>query len=131
VTKTTGAQNDIVLASALARDMVTRWGMSDRLGMVQLAPRENPFLASVDEFPAGRPYSETTAAAVDAEVHRIISESRDEALRLLRQHRRELDALAAALLDRETVDEQDILAVTGLPAAPALNMEKLSSSGPQ
>jgi len=130
-TKTTGAQNDIEQASALARDMVTRWGMSDRLGMVQLAPRENPFLASVDEFPAGRPYSETTAAAVDAEVHRIISESRDEALRLLRQHRRELDALAAALLDRETVDEQEILAVTGLPGAPALNMEKLSSSGPQ
>ena len=110
--------------------MVTRWGMSDRLGMVQLAPRENPYLAMVDEFPAGKPYSETTAATVDAEVQRIITESHDEALRLLRQHRRELDALAAALLDRETVDEQDILSVTGLPAAPALNMEKLSTNGP-
>jgi len=129
-TKTTGAQNDIEQASALARDMVTRWGMSDRLGMVQLAPRENPFLAAIDEFPAGRPYSETTAAVVDAEVHRIISESHDEALRLLRDHRRELDALAAALLERETVDEQDILSVTGLPAAPALSAEKLSTNEP-
>jgi len=126
-TKTTGAQNDIEQASALARDMVTRWGMSDRLGMVQLAPRENPYLAAVDEFPGGKPYSETTAAAVDAEVHRIISESHEEALRLLRQHRRELDALAAALLERETVDEQEILKVTGLPAAPALSMGKIST----
>ena len=129
-TKTTGAQNDIEQASALARDMVTRWGMSDRLGMVQLAPRENPYLTTLDELPVGRSYSETTAAAVDAEVHRIISESHDEALRLLRQHRRELDALAAALLDHETVDEQEILAVTGLPAAPALNMGKLSTNEP-
>jgi cell division protease FtsH len=129
-TKTTGAQNDIEQASALARDMVTRWGMSDSLGMVQLAPRENPYLAAIDDFPAGRPYSETTAAAVDAEVHRIISESHDEALRLLREHRRELDALAAALLERETVDEQDILSVTGLPAAPALSAEKLSTNEP-
>jgi cell division protease FtsH len=129
-TKTTGAQNDIEQASALARDMVTRWGMSERLGMVQLAPRENPYLTTIDEFPAGRPYSESTAAAVDAEVHRIISESHDEALRLLRQHRRELDALATALLERETVDEEEILSVTGLPAAPALNMEKLSSNEP-
>jgi cell division protease FtsH len=129
-TKTTGAQNDIEQASALARDMVTRWGMSERLGMVQLAPRENPYLTTIDEFPTGRPYSESTAAAVDAEVHRIISESHEEALRLLRQHRRELDALATALLDRETVDEEEILSVTGLPAAPALNMEKLSSNEP-
>ena len=129
-TKTTGAQNDIEQASALARDMVTRWGMSDRLGMVQLAPRENPYLVSMEEFPAGRAYSETTAAAVDAEVHRIISESHDEALRLLRQHRRELDSLAAALLDRETVDEEEILKVTGLPAAPALSAEKLSTNEP-
>jgi cell division protease FtsH len=104
--------------------------MSDRLGMVQLAPRENPFLATGDEFPVGRPYSESTAAAVDAEVRRIITESHEEATRLLRDHRRELDALAAALLDRETVDEDEILAVTGLPAAPALSMEKLSTNEP-
>jgi cell division protease FtsH len=130
-TKTTGAQNDIEQASALARDMVTRWGMSDRLGMVQLAPRENPYLATVDELSGGKPYSETTAAAVDDEVHRIISESHEEALRLLRQHRRELDALAAALLERETVDEHEILTVTGLPAAPALNMKKISADEPR
>ena len=127
-TKTTGAQNDIEQASALARDMVTRWGMSERLGMVQLAPRENPFLGTVEGLDGARPYSESTAAAVDEEVHRIISESHAEALRLLREHRRELDALAEAFLARETVDEEEILAVTGLPPAPALDTAKVRAA---
>jgi cell division protease FtsH len=127
-TKTTGAQNDIEQASALARDMVTRWGMSDRLGMVQLAPRENAFLGTVEGLDGGRPYSESTAAAVDDEVHRIISESHAEASRLLTEHRRQLDALAEALLARETVDEEEILAVTGLPPAPALDTAKVRAT---
>jgi cell division protease FtsH len=119
-TRTTGAQNDIEQATLLARNMVTRWGMSDTLGMVQLAPRENPYLSSMDGFGGQRPYSEETAAAVDAEVLRIIRESHDEAKRLLEKHRNQLDALAWALLARETLDEQEILKVTGLPPAPAL-----------
>jgi cell division protease FtsH len=127
-TKTTGAQNDIEQASALARDMVTRWGMSERLGMVQLAPRENPFLGTLEGLDGARPYSESTAAAVDDEVHRIISESHAEASRLLTEHRRELDALAEALLARETVDEEEILAVTGLPPAPALDTAKVRAT---
>src|SRR5690606_11708911 len=77
-TRTTGAQNDIEQATHIARNMVTRWGMSDRLGMVQLAPRENPYLGTVDAY-APRPYSEATAAAVDAEVQRLIQECHDEA----------------------------------------------------
>jgi cell division protease FtsH len=106
--------------------MVTRWGMSDRLGMVQLAPRENPYLAG----PAGldgygglggaRPFSEETARAIDEEVHRIIADCHTEARRLLTDHRPALDALAEALLARETLDEREILEVTGLPPAPSL-----------
>ncbi|HEU4617031.1 MAG TPA: ATP-dependent zinc metalloprotease FtsH [Gammaproteobacteria bacterium] len=122
-TRTTGAENDIAQATEIARDMVTRWGMSEKLGLVQLAPKRNPYLTGPGGF-AGfggeRPFSEETAVAIDAEVHRIIGDSHDEARRLLEEHRRELDALVAALLDRETLDEQEILAVTGLPAAPAL-----------
>jgi cell division protease FtsH len=72
-----------------------------------------------------RTFSEETARAIDAEVHRIISESHAEAQRLLQQHRRELDALANALLERESLDEKEILEVTGLPPAPALEMGKL------
>ncbi|HET9455644.1 MAG TPA: ATP-dependent zinc metalloprotease FtsH, partial [Gemmatimonadaceae bacterium] len=124
-TRTTGAENDIEQATELARNMVTRWGMSERLGMVQLAPRDNPFLPS-REFGLARTVSEDTARKVDAEVQRIIHESFEEAQRLLQEHRRELDALADALLARETLDEAEILEVTGLPPAPALETAKLA-----
>jgi cell division protease FtsH len=119
-TKTTGAESDIEQATMLARNMVTRWGMSERLGLVQLAPRANPYLGGAAAYGADRPFSEATANAIDAEVQRIISESYDEATRLLRSHRRELDALVAALLDKETLDENEILKVTGLPPAAEL-----------
>jgi cell division protease FtsH len=100
--------------------MVTRWGMSERLGMVQLAPRENPYLSGANGYEGSRPFSEETAAAIDAEVLKIINESYDEARRLLSAHRQQLDALVDALLARETLNEQEILEVTGLPPAPAL-----------
>ncbi|TFW10143.1 cell division protein FtsH, partial [Oxalobacteraceae bacterium OM1] len=119
-TRTTGAENDIEQATGLARSMVTRWGMSDMLGMVQLAPRQNPFLGGSAGFGGDRPFSEETARLIDLEVQRIISECHDEAVRLLREHRRALDALVQALLEHETLDEQEILDVTGLPPAPAL-----------
>jgi cell division protease FtsH len=119
-TRTTGAESDIEQATGLARRMVTRWGMSDRIGLVQLAPRENPYLGGSGGYAGEKPYSEATAEAIDAEVLKIISESHDEATRLLGAHRKQLDALAEALLSRETLNEQEILQVTGLPPAPAL-----------
>jgi len=126
-TKTTGAENDIEQATTLARNMVTRWGMSERLGMVQLAPRENPYLASLDGGAGTRgAFSEETARIVDAEVRRIIAESHDEARRLLTEHRPALDALAEALLVRETLDEREILEVTGLAPAPPLDVQPLA-----
>ena len=128
-TKTTGAQSDIEQATSLARNMVTRWGMSDRLGMVQLAPRENPYLASLDGYGGTKSFSEETARAIDEEVLKIIAGSHDEAKRLLSEHRRQLDALADALLARETLDEREILEVTGLPPAPALETRKVSDDG--
>ena len=120
-TRTTGAENDIEQATQLARGMVTRWGMSDSLGMVQLAPRQNPYLGGAGGFGGDKPYSEETGRVIDAEVQRIIGECHQEALRLLGEHRPQLDALVAALLERETLDEQEILAVTGLPPAPPLD----------
>jgi cell division protease FtsH len=62
---------------------------------------------------------------VDEEIARIIRDCHEEAIRLLTAHRRELDALADALLARETLDEREILNVTGLPPAPALANEKV------
>jgi cell division protease FtsH len=119
-TKTTGAESDIEQATNLARTMVTRWGMSEKLGMVQLAPRANPYLGGFGSFGGEKPFSEETARIIDSEVHRIISESHQQALSLLRAHRTQLDALVQALLARETLDEKQILEVTGLPPAPAL-----------
>jgi cell division protease FtsH len=126
-TKTTGAQNDIEQASTLARNMVTRWGMSEKLGLVQLAPRENPYLASLDGMSAARTVSEETARIIDLEVQRIIDECHDEAARLLGEHRVPLDRLASALLERETLDEREILEVTGFPAAPPLSTNRITT----
>jgi cell division protease FtsH len=98
--------------------MVTRWGMSDALGMVQLAPRENAYLQTVMGYDGARPFSEETARCIDDEVHRIIGECQEKARGLLTDHRRELDALASALLERETLDEEEIHRVTGLKGTP-------------
>jgi cell division protease FtsH len=116
-TKTTGAESDIEQATGLARRMVTRWGMSERIGMVQLAPRDNPYLSGPEGYGGAKPFSEATAEAIDEEVRAIIAQSHDEARRLLTEHRARLDALAKALLERETLNEAEILEVTGLPRA--------------
>ena len=124
-TRTTGAENDIQQATEIARGMVTKWGMSDKLGMIQLAPKGNVYLGTAGGGYGGKPFSDATSQAVDEEVLRIINECHDDARRLLREHRTELDALAAALLAKETLDEQEILEVTGLPAARPLEMNKI------
>lgn len=125
-TRTTGAESDIEQATSLARQMVTRWGMSDRLGMVELAPRQNQWTGG---FGGARQHSEQTAALVDEEIARIIHECHEEAIALLREHRGALDALAAALVEREALDEKEILEVTGLPPAPPLEELPRASGG--
>jgi cell division protease FtsH len=125
-TKTTGASNDIEQATQLARNMVTRWGMSDRLGMVQLAARESRFLGG--DFGGSKPFSEETARIIDAEVLKIIHDSHEQAKSLLTAHRQQLEALVEALLARETLDEREILEVTGLPPAPALESGRIAAA---
>jgi cell division protease FtsH len=126
-TRTTGAESDIEQATSLARNMVTRWGMSEELGMVQFAPQQNPYLPN-GRFSAEKPFSEATARVIDTEVRAIISDSHKQALQLLTAHRRELDALVEALLAHETLNEQEVLAVTGLPPAPALESGRISAT---
>jgi cell division protease FtsH len=91
--------------------------MSDELGPVTLAAR--------DDVPPGfisaNPYSEAIRQSIDAEVHRILQDGHAQAVRLLEHYRPQLDALAEALLKHETLEEQEILQVTGLPGAPRLN----------
>jgi cell division protease FtsH len=95
--------------------------------MVQLAPRQNPYLGTA-AFGGEKPFSEETARLIDAEVQRIINESYEQAKTLLRKHRKQLDALVAALLERETLDEKEILEVTGLPPAPALESGRVAAA---
>jgi cell division protease FtsH len=104
--------------------------MSDKIGMVQLAPKDNPYLPGAPGFGGEKPFSEETAETIDAEVQRIIDESYTQAKDLLVKHRRELDALVEALLARETLDEQEILEATGLPPAPPLHDLLLATMQP-
>ncbi|MFN8522112.1 MAG: ATP-dependent zinc metalloprotease FtsH [Chloroflexota bacterium] len=109
----TGAENDLQQATNLARQMVIRWGMSDRVGLVSLSQSDgSEFLGG--GFGMGREFSETLAWQVDQEVRRIIDECHERARGLLRAERARLDALATALLKEESLDEAEILAVTGL-----------------
>jgi cell division protease FtsH len=121
-TRTTGAENDMQQATSLARQMVTRWGMSERLGPVTLAQRGDssldPLGAETNAGGVWRPYSDGTALLIDAEVRRMLDESYAEATRLLGQRRSELDALAKALLEHETLEEQEILQVTRMHPRP-------------
>src|SRR6266849_4338216 len=127
--RTTGAENDMQQATDLARQMVTRWGMSEKLGPVTLAPREDPFLARnpFGGFGDSKPYSEATAEVVDAEVERILLECYTNGVRLLREQREALDRLARALLERETLDEEEIIKVTGIRPAPRSQEAPLAS----
>jgi cell division protease FtsH len=104
---TTGAEGDIDRMTQLARHMVGRWGMSDKVGMVAV-------LSDGAGPPGADPFSERTRQLVDEEVLRIVDEAHDDALALLSRERAKLDALAEALLDRETLDEDDAYAAAGV-----------------
>jgi cell division protease FtsH len=108
---TTGAENDLQQVTMIAREMVVRWGMSPRVGPLNLGSDDGASPLG----PAQRPFSESTAALVDAEIKRIVEECLADAQRLLVENRERLDALATALLAEESLDEQEILRVTGLP----------------
>ncbi len=115
---TTGAENDLVEATKLARRMVTRWGMSE-LGLIAFAANESqPFLGY--EMAQGRDYSEATAARIDAEVRRLLEDRHQAAHRLITEHRAKLDKLARALLAHETVGREKLEEILGpRPPAPA------------
>lgn len=94
---TTGPSNDLQVVTAIARDMVVRYGMSDKLGPIAFGDRE-----------LGRePYSEQVAAQIDAEVSLIIEEAKKRAEKVIREHRTALDAIAKELIEKETVERED------------------------
>ena len=110
---TTGAANDIQQVTQIARRMVKMFGMSDSVGMVNYGDDgEQPFLGYA--IASGRDYSDDTASKLDAEIKRIIDVAYQETRDLLDDHRDELDALAEALLTKETVEREEILRILDL-----------------
>ncbi|MEO7274439.1 MAG: hypothetical protein ABI211_20790 [Vicinamibacterales bacterium] len=112
---TTGAENDLQQVTEIARHMVLRWGMSDKLGPISFVAAQNDGLPPAFQH---QPYSEATSELIDAEVHRIVDESHRDAGRLLAEHRDRLEALAQALLKAESLNAKEIRDVTGVTEPP-------------
>jgi cell division protease FtsH len=105
--KTTGAGNDIERATELARRMVCEWGMSEKMGPLAFGKKEGEvFLGR--EMGSVQTFSEETARAIDAEVHRIVIEQYDRAKKVLEEGREILSRIADALIEYETLDSADI-----------------------
>jgi cell division protease FtsH len=107
---TTGASNDIEKATALARQMVTEYGMSDRLGAIKFGQNNGEVFLGRD-MGHQRDYSENIAAEIDAEVRRFIDEAHDEAYEILVQYRDVLDDMVLQLMDKETLAREQVLAI--------------------
>jgi cell division protease FtsH len=120
----TGAESDIQQLTEIARQMVGRWGMSSAIGPIAVIPRDGtgPF------FPGAAEVSPSTQQLVDDEVRRIVDESHQQVLALLKQHRSKLDSLATALLEHETLDEEDAYAAAGVPRAAAASADSYSAA---
>ncbi|WP_299533521.1 ATP-dependent zinc metalloprotease FtsH [uncultured Streptomyces sp.] len=104
---TTGAESDLEQVTNLARGMVGRWGMSDKVGRLTAIPADAQQAYGLSAAPA-------TLDTVDAEMRRIVDECYADACRLLREHREKLDSLAAALLADETLDEAEAYRAAGV-----------------
>jgi cell division protease FtsH len=115
----TGASNDLAGATELAVRMVREWGLSSRLGPIGYGSDGPAFLGA---SPAGqsRPYAEATQRAIDEEVSRLLVQAEDRARSLLTENRDALDRVVRLLLDKETIDGQELTdAVRSAPGAPS------------
>ena len=105
----TGASNDIQRATDIAREMVTKYGFSDKLGPVNYSNSDEVFLGS--QITSTKAYSEETANEIDEEVKRIVEEAYDAAMTILEEHREQLTAVAQGLLAIETLDGDQFVAL--------------------
>ena len=120
-----GAESDLKRATDLTRRMVTCWGMSERIGPVAYSnSEEQPFLGR-EMAHEHRIFSEKTAQVIDEEIAEILRSAADRALQVLTEHRDKLDTLAAALLEREILEYDDIEKLVGA----SVNLRKDSGSG--
>ena len=118
---TTGAGNDLERATALARQMVCEWGMSDTLGPLTFGQKEGAtFLGR--SFPTNRDCSEQMALEIDMEIKRLITENYERTKHILAEHMVTLKALAVALLEKEVLDASEIDAILLQPSSQAVQV---------
>jgi len=120
----TGAANDLRRVTDIARSMVTRYGMSERLGSVAYDRDPHTFMTGPD-LPSPlreKDYAEETAAAIDKEVSAIVQAAMARALDILRERRDVLERSARRLLEKETLDEKELAELTGPPAGPPVRV---------
>jgi cell division protease FtsH len=108
----TGAENDLLQVTRIAQQMVVRWGMSPKVGPLNYSSEDGTAFQQ-------KPYGEATAQLIDDEVRRITEECLADAEKLLAEHRAQLDALAKALLKNDSLDEGEVLQVTGIKPVPS------------
>jgi cell division protease FtsH len=120
----TGAESDIQQLTGIARQMVGRWGMSDKIGPLAVLPSDGagPLLPGAAES------SPKTQEIVDEEVRRIVEEAHKEVVALLTEKRAQLDGLAEALLEHETLDEDDAYAAAGVEHEPSESASNLAAA---
>jgi cell division protease FtsH len=126
----TGASNDLANATQLATKMVREWGLSDRVGPVGFAS-DSPGYLGEPGFQS-RPYAESTQQVIDEEVRRLLQEAEQRALHLIGTHRAEMQRFIDLLLENETVDGSELLAILGGAAAGVkqpVGMEAMASTG--
>ncbi len=127
---TTGAENDLQRVTAIARQMVIRWGMSERLGTISFSERSSPFMG-VNDSVAPSDYSETTAEAIDDEVERIVNTCYARAVELLTTHRPTLDRIAQELRRHEVIDASQLKEIMEETGAVIASPQTSSRGTPQ
>jgi cell division protease FtsH len=120
----TGAADDLRRVTDIARSMVTRYGMSERLGSVAYDRDPRSFLTGPDlpSPPRQQDYAEETAAVIDKEVRAIVQAAMERALDTVRERRDVLERCARRLLEKETLDEKELTALVGPPAGPPVKV---------
>jgi cell division protease FtsH len=107
----TGANNDLVVSTERARKMVREWGMSERIGPMAWGSQGQVFLG--EDLMHSREYSDETARVIDEEVETILRRCEDRCRQILRSHRGELDAIASALIENETISGDEVMRLIG------------------
>lgn len=118
---TTGASNDLQVSTALARSMVTQYGMSDKVGPIALESAAGRVLFGMGV--ADKEYSENVAALIDSEVSKIMTEARERAIKALNEHKKAFEAVSRRLIEAETIEREEyeaLLVANGItPKKPA------------